>query len=486
MKKVAMYICLILISISVFLLGFNYKNSEEPNVFYQVYLDENIIGVIKSKAALEKYINQRGEAIKNKYNIKDVYSPNGLEIKKVVTYQTHFDDVNKIYSEIEKQRPFTIMGYQFTIKGTKDSKKIFVTEKEVFHNAVIQTTKTFVGTNQYLAYETKTQSEITTIGRVIENIDTEEEFTIKQTKISVTETIYSDSNELAKFLLFGTTNQQKTYTVQMGETIEQVSLNNKISVEEFLISNPNFTSATNLLFPGQQVVIGVTDPQIKIVEKEYVVKDIVSNYKTDYVIDSTLYAGDQKVVRNGENGLIRVKQKETSVNGMITIVSDPESREELQAPINKIINIGSKQQTVYIGDLGSWGWPTNPGWTITSAYGYRINPINGTRELHDALDIAGTGEGSNIYAVNNGIIVTAAYTSVNGNYIIINHGNGYYSLYAHLKKLNISAGNVVERGQVIGYMGHTGWATGTHLHFAIYNTVPLRGTKSINTWLFYR
>lgn len=486
MKKFAIGIIILLISISVFLLGFNYKDSEEPNNFYQVYLDQEIIGVIKSKIALEKYIDQRGNYIKMKYNTKEVYAPNGLEIKKITTYVNHTDDVKKVYELIEQKRPFTIKGYQFTITTETSTKKFFVTATSVYDDAIIHTFNTFVGTDNYNVFKSNDQKPIKTTGRIIEDVYIDGNQTIKEMNIPVTETIYTDSKELSKILLFGTTNQQKKYVVKSGDTIDQVAFNNEISVEEFLISNPTFTNSKNLLFPGQEVTIGVTDPQIQVVEKEHVVEDIVSKYGIDYIVDPSLYVGERKVERVGENGLIRVAQKVTSVNGMITIVSDPESKEELKASINQLVRVGDKQLPNYVGSTDSWGWPTNAGWTITSDYGYRINPINGVRELHQAIDIAGTGYRSNIYAANAGTVLKAGYHSQFGNYITIDHNNGYYTLYAHLDKMIVSAGQIVERGQIIGYMGHTGWATGTHLHFSIYNSIPLSGPRALNPWNFYR
>ena len=486
MRKTTIIVFIILTSISVFLLGFNYKNSEEPNSFYRVYLDQEIIGVIKSKQALEKYINERGDYIKQKYGITEVYAPNGLEIKKILTYNGNVDNVKQIYTLIEKAKPFTISGFQLTIKGNKVTNKVYVTEEQVFRDAVTQTVKTFVGTDSYNSFISNTQSPIETTGRIIESTYVQEDITIKAMHVPVTETIYNNPKELSKYLLFGTTEQQRKYQVKLGETIDQVAFDNKISVEEFLISNPSFTNSKNLLFPGQEVIIGVTNPQIKVVEKEHVVEDIVSKFGVEYVVDPALYKNQEKIVRAGENGLTRITQQITTINGEIAIVSDPEKKQEIKAAINKIIHIGNKETPHYVGNTDSWGWPTNSGWTISSGYGYRINPINGARELHDAIDIAGTGFGSNIYATNAGTVIVSKYNSVNGNYIEIDHNNGYFSLYAHLSKNIVKVGDVVIRGQVIGYMGRTGWATGNHLHFAIYNRVPFTGGYALNTLSFFR
>ena len=74
-----------------------------------------------------------------------------------------------------------------------------------------------------------------------------------------------------------------------------------------------------------------------------------------------------------------------------------------------------------------------------------------------------------------------------GNYICINHNNGYHTCYAHMSKRNATVGQTVARGQIIGYVGQSGWATGPHLHFEVWvNGKPWMGGKRINPWNMYR
>ncbi|MNE99280.1 Murein DD-endopeptidase MepM [compost metagenome] len=101
------------------------------------------------------------------------------------------------------------------------------------------------------------------------------------------------------------------------------------------------------------------------------------------------------------------------------------------------------------------------------------------------MDITGTGHGSPIYAANNGVITEATSHYSYGNYIVVNHNNGYYSLYAHMSRLNVKVGQVVGRGSVIGYMGSTGHSTGTHLHFEIWKGKPMGGGYRINPYTVY-
>lgn len=470
--------------LSVAFLSFGYRNASEPNEYYKVYLNDEVLGIVKDKKSLESYINQKSSEYKQKYNVKNVYAPNNLEIKKIHTYDLRTTSVEDIYNKISQKEPLTILGYQFLIKKEDKVQTIYVTDKEIFRQSIESIINTFLGKEHYQNYKDNTQPIIQTTGTVIESIYVDEDITVKKTNIPVTETIYTEASILSKYLLFGTIEDQATYTVQVGDTIEDVAFNNQISVDEFLISNPTFTSSKNLLFPGQEVTIGITNPQISIVAEEYTVNDIVSNYKTEVQYDAERTIGDDVVTQKGEDGLERVAQRIKYVNGNIYYV-EPISKEVLKPTVNEIIVKGEKY-VQSVGSTSNWLWPTNSGYTIASGFSYRINPINGARELHGALDISGTGYGSPIYAVTNGVVSQSNYKSMDGNNVCINHNNGYYTCYAHMSRRNAVVGQTVSRGDIIGYVGQSGWATGPHLHFEVWvGGVPWMGGRRINPWTMY-
>lgn len=467
MKKISFFLLTILVGCSCIFLGFDYSNNIEPNHYYQVYLDDELIGTIKSKSELEKYIDKRGEYIKNKYNVDKISKPNGLEIKKVTTYNDSLMSVQEVYEQILEKKAFTIKGYQFSINNGDRSQKIYVLDKQVFESAVESVIKAFVGTDDYEKYKNETQEEIKDTGSYINNIYLEDEITVKETDIPVNEDIYTDASQLTKYLLFGTTNEQKVYTVQVGDTIAKVAFNNQIGIEEFLISNPEFTSENNLLFPGQQVTIGVTNPQIRVAVEEQIISDETDKYQVVENINSEKLVGDDTVIQEGEDGLSRLTRITKTVNGVV-IYSDSKKREVIKPSVDKIVELGGKI-IPNVGSTTSWGWPTDPGWVITSYYVWRINPVTYERELHSGIDIAGTGYYSNIYATNNGTVENIRTAEDYGNYVVINHNNGYYTLYAHMAAFaDIKVGDTVARGQVLGYMGMTGYATGVHVHYEIW------------------
>ncbi len=562
MKKVGMGLIITILSLMIFILGFDYRANEMPNEYYQVYLDDKLIGTIRSKDELTNYISAEGEKIKkqvedyqflldydcndnmsdsleerynqilanfneeydselkllakgelmnqknsiainnclsgrltdnekyllNNYILKHqiylyadkINEPNGLQVRKVTTYNNQTTPVSEIYEEISEDKSFTVKGYQISIKSIDSEtakttiQNVYVLNPDIFKKAVESMIKTYLGELDYNAYYDGTQTKIQTIGYYINNVYVEENITIKEMQIPVDEIIYIDEVTLAKYLLFGTTDKQQVYIVQDGDTISSIAMNNKISTSEFLISNRQFTSESSLLFPGQQVVIGVTDPQLKVVVEKEVREEVESKYNVTERINPDKVIGNDTVIQKGENGLLRVSRLTKSINGDVISVEPVGENEILKYPIDEVIERGGKA-VPNIGS-GSWAWPTNPGYMITSYYQWRISPINGRREFHTGLDIAGTGYRSPIYAADNGTVIVAAggcggSGSCNGgwgNYVVINHNNGYYTMYAHMDELNVKQNQVVAKGTPIGYMGHTGWATGDHVHYEVW------------------
>ncbi len=122
----------------------------------------------------------------------------------------------------------------------------------------------------------------------------------------------------------------------------------------------------------------------------------------------------------------------------------------------------------------SGGWVTPCSYVeITSPYGWRVHPITGAKSFHSGVDLA-NDYGTPIYAAHSGTVTAATHGEIFGFYVTINHGDGYSTLYGHMTNYVVSEGEEVSAGQLIGYMGDSGWATGPHLHFTVYyegNTV---------------
>ena len=497
-KKIKLIMTIILLFSLVLTTGFTNINNE-PHTVYRVYLKGESLGIIKSKKSLENYIDSKQEQIKRKYNVSKVYVPTDLDIVKETTFSNELKTNKQIYDAIKDSSPFTIDGYIVKIRGTETKKNgqvektksqiIYVLKKSVFTNSIERTVKSFISNEDYENYANGTQKEIEDTGKIIEALYIKNKITIKKAKIPVDKQIYESEEDLSKYLLFGTTEDQAKYIIKDGDTISDVAFNNKISVEEFLVANPDLQDENSLLSPGQEVTLGILKPQFSLVEEDHVVKREQKQYTTETRYDNNQLVGYEKVLQQGVAGENKVTQKIQKENGE-TVNAVTTATEVIKEPINEIVVKGGKKNSyseyygggygTVVATRGQWGWPASCS-SVSSPFGWRWGV------LHDGTDINGCGYGSNIFAAQSGTVVQSSYKYDNGQYIIIDHHNGYYSLYAHLCNgcRYVSEGAYVEKGQVIGGMGQTGFATGVHLHFAIWRGYPYRGGVALNAMQFY-
>jgi len=461
-------------------------NKEEklstPVPCYRVYLKGKTIGLISSREELDSYINKQQDKLKNKYNVDKVYIPNDIDVVKDVTYDTKLNTIEETYKKIEEISPFTIKGYRVKIDrknnmnyrgdeieiteeemNSKNIVYINIINKEILEEATMKVVLSFVTDDQYKAFTEGNQTQIDTTGEVIEDIFIDNSITVQEMNIPTNEKIYTTTEELTKYLIFGDNESDKTYKVQVGDTVAEVAENNKMSINELLIANDSIKSETALLYAGQVLSIGILDPVFSTVVEKHVVADQIVKYKTTYKYDNKMYQGQTKVLQEGQNGVNRVTEKIKIVNGEVNqayIVSN----EEIRPVVNRIVARGGKQAPR--GD-GEWVWPTNFPYRISSGIGWRWGAI------HRGIDIIGPGSGSPIYAARAGVVIESKYDGSRGNHVIIKHDNGYYTQYMHMKTTPyVKVGQTVYSHQVIGAMGCTGSCTGTHLHFEMWDGRP--------------
>ena len=133
-------------------------------------------------------------------------------------------------------------------------------------------------------------------------------------------------------------------------------------------------------------------------------------------------------------------------------------------------NSGGQTVITYTGASGTLMWPVPGCYNVSSEYGTRTHPVTGEESrMHYGMDIDGYGhDGGDIVACDGGVVTTVGYNSGYGNYIIVDHGNGMQTLYAHMSGTAVTEGTTVGQGETIGYLGATGMATGTHCHVEVF------------------
>lgn len=252
-----------------------------------------------------------------------------------------------------------------------------------------------------------------------------------------------------------------TYIVEEGDAPSLISDKFEIPLSQLVANNPDILDS---LLIGQEIVIARAEPFLSVQQRRIETYTVDLPYSTENIEDATLLKGQTSVVREGEAGTARVKAEVTYINDIETERTEI-SREVLQEPVNAQVKVGTKMfmQNYGGGSVSSnFIWPA-PGTYISNYFwGY-----SGYTYAHGALDFAGS-YGTPIYASAPGTVTYAGFTPYGyGRHIIISHGGGVQTLYAHNSMNVVKVGDVVEQGQLIGYVGMTGNATGNHCHFEI-------------------
>ena len=129
-----------------------------------------------------------------------------------------------------------------------------------------------------------------------------------------------------------------------------------------------------------------------------------------------------------------------------------------------------------LGEL--FAFPLAVRWRVSSPYGWRADPFTGVRSFHTGIDLV-VPHGTPIQAAMGGVVSTKGYSNIYGNHVIIDHDNGYQTLYAHMASSAVKKGQYVQQGGRIGYAGNTGYSTGVHLHFSVYKNGKLINPASV-------
>lgn len=184
------------------------------------------------------------------------------------------------------------------------------------------------------------------------------------------------------------------------------------------------------------------------------------------------------VEENREAVSAMMKQKESELASLSNEIVDAQNdvdyyEAEIQAQEELIAAIkraeaekaaAGKKDNPYTG--GAFVWPCPSSTRVTSDYGERVAPTTGASTNHKGIDI-GASAGADIVAAADGTVKAAAYSSAAGNYVMIDHGGGLYTVYMHASSLTVSLGQEVKAGEVIAKVGSTGISTGNHLHFGV-------------------
>lgn len=270
--------------------------------------------------------------------------------------------------------------------------------------------------------------------------------------------------------------ESESYTVQEGDTPTEIADKNGMRYSDLLRLNPDIEDS---LYPGDVLQTAVARPflSVKNIFTDTYEEDIP--FETEEVENGTYAKGYREVLQEGVDGRRIVEAEITTLNGVEierTILNPDDPDSIITHPVTERIEIGINTPTSsYSAGSGTVGGgstagpsaaaPSSSGFIWPTSGGYATSYAGHTG---NAIDIAPGGAGHPIYAARSGVVtkVVNGYTGY-GHYVMIDHGDGFVTLYAHNSANYVSVGDYVSQGTVIASMGRTGWATGNHLHFEV-------------------
>lgn len=250
----------------------------------------------------------------------------------------------------------------------------------------------------------------------------------------------------------------------MSNRIRAMYKNGDVGIIEVLLGSESITDFMTNLDMAQKIF----DNDVELLEELEEQHRILEGYRMELEAlrqhlssKRSEEAERQEQLKVSRGSVARLKAEVASDNKALEAQVDSLNKEAnaLTAEILRLQGGGD-----YIG--GTMAWPAPASKRITSKFGYRLHPILKVNKLHTGIDI-GVGSGNNIVAVNAGKVIKAAWNNSYGYMVMIDHGGGIVSLYAHNSKLKVKTGDIVARGQVIALSGSTGMSTGPHLHFEV-------------------
>lgn len=269
-----------------------------------------------------------------------------------------------------------------------------------------------------------------------------------------------DPFEIVEEMIYAVEEEALEIEVKKGDNFWNLSRKYKLSVNDLIILNPDINPEK--IYPGDKLLIRPMNPILDVViELENTVVESIP-FKVKYRRDNRLYTHQQKILRAGVEGEKEVLYHITLLNGYQHSLAVLEEK-VLKEPSDALVQIGTRK-TVSRGGRINYGVVS--GTRISSYYGYRIHPITGKRRFHDGIDIAAP-HGNTVYAYTDGVVVEAGWNGGYGYCILIDHGDGLKTRYAHLSRIFVRVGQRVRVEERIGAVGSTGNSTGPHLHFEV-------------------
>lgn len=438
---------LIIMLISLLFIGSYLTLNHFIKDVYDVYYKEQLLGTVEGPEAIGSWLTAEKARLQKQYPYTTIVFNDqqvAVETRRALFPKYNEDEVKKALGKFIEPE---IYGAEITING----KRVGVVKDE-------QTAQSILDEIQEKYMPSETPVEIASVDSKkeetgkskLQTIDFMQQVSINRTRINPEEA--TEREQLLKKLDAGS-ETQRTYIVQSGDCVSCIADRFDVPMDILYKNNPWIKD--DFINIGDTIDLSTTEPILSVRTVESRVDTLEVPYGTQYVEDPAMKKGKTELKRAGSPGIKQVTYKIEKLNGQ-TIKEDVVSSEMIVKPISQIVVRGTKVPPG-VG-TGDFAWPVKKA-EVTSEYGKRWG------RFHAGTDTVSENRG--IFAADNGKVVLAGWNGGYGKAVIIDHNNGYQTLYAHMSSIKVKEGQIVEKGEKIGIMGTTGNSTGVHLHFEI-------------------
>ncbi|GLX69689.1 LysM peptidoglycan-binding domain-containing M23 family metallopeptidase [Paenibacillus glycanilyticus] len=426
--------------------------------YYNVYKDGNLVGSIGDKAEVEQLIQQQTEEVtKANPNLTMVLD------KGEITYsgESGFKAEPASEETLAKLKGL-LTSHAEGVELVIDGKVAGIVKDQETADAILNRVQTKYAPQ--LAANKK-NNEVTTLsysktaatkktttsnsGKKLTGVKFVEE--VKTAEVDADPSKIMDANELYLKLVKGSVKPTK-YTVQKGDCIGCIAT--KFNISEQVIYDNNGWIEQDMIKEGDVLDLTVLQPELTVKTEERQTETISYDAPTEIRHSDSMKLGESKVLVEGKSGKKTLTYRVVKQNGKVVTEELVDSQVAVK-PTAEVVVRGTK---VILGEgTGHFSSPVS-GWSLSSKFGQRWG------RMHKGIDMTG---GSTIMAPDNGVVEFVGQKTGYGNCIIVNHKNGYKTLYGHLRSISVKKGQIVEKGDKLGIMGSTGESTGVHLHFEI-------------------
>lgn len=258
------------------------------------------------------------------------------------------------------------------------------------------------------------------------------------------------AEQAAHYMLTG----ERLYTAAEGDTARKIA--KAFRLKSGRLAEWNNEAEFSKIKEGTKLVVAKEEPRVTVEIEKLQNKAEPVSFKKKEQGDAALLIGKKKVKQQGKDGEKHVTMAILSANGEAVSKEIIEER-TVREPVDKVIAKGTKELPT-VG-TGRFAWPAEGGY-ISSERGERWG------RLHNGIDIA-QPDGPAIKSADHGVVKAAGAAGTFGNRVVVDHKNGYETIYAHLSSIDVKPGQKVPKGTKLGNMGSTGRSTGVHLHFEV-------------------